>query len=134
MQQRRPHSSVAIEHGGENGGSSTSREARRLERRMAKERRTGGGSGAGGGIKKLRRVKRSTVKYRKSSWGKLWNNEPYVQVAMFSFVMFALAGLSCSKCYIMAVIIMNFTRHGVQQQNHRPNQPNTIVTMPEEAY
>ena len=96
MQQRRPHSSVAIEHGGENGGSSTSREARRLERRMAKERRTGGGSGAGGGIKKLRRVKR-TVKYRKSSWGKLWNNEPYVQVAMFSFVMFALAGLVMFK-------------------------------------
>ncbi|KAL7526134.1 hypothetical protein ACHAXR_001335, partial [Thalassiosira sp. AJA248-18] len=81
-------SSVAVAHGiGENGDSS--REARRLERKTAKERR-------GGGVKKLRRVKRS-AKYRKSAWG--WKSDQYVQLGMLSFGIFSIVGVTIFRMF-----------------------------------
>jgi len=84
MQQRRPHSSVAIPNGND---ESRERERRRLERRLAKERR---------GVKKYKRVKRST-KYQKSSWA--WKSDPYAQVALLSFTVFGLMGITMFRMF-----------------------------------
>mmetsp|Transcript_23378 Transcript_23378/g.50026 ORF Transcript_23378/g.50026 Transcript_23378/m.50026 type:complete len:612 (-) Transcript_23378:218-2053(-) len=83
MQHRRPHSNVTVAN-----GDSDSREERRMERRLAKERR--------GGVKKLRRVKRSD-KYRKSPWG--WKSDPYFQITFLSFSLFSLVGVILFKTF-----------------------------------
>eukprot|EP00578_Thalassiosira_sp_NH16_P029779 CAMPEP_0181078996 /NCGR_PEP_ID=MMETSP1071-20121207/1789_1 /TAXON_ID=35127 /ORGANISM="Thalassiosira sp., Strain NH16" /LENGTH=120 /DNA_ID=CAMNT_0023160359 /DNA_START=44 /DNA_END=403 /DNA_ORIENTATION=+ len=85
MQQRRPHSTVANDNG--------NREIRRLERKLAKERR---------GVKKVRRVKRS-MKYGKSSklsqspWQ--WKSHPHFQIAFFSFGLFSLVGTAVFRMF-----------------------------------
>lgn len=83
MQQRRPHSSVASDHGND------SREQRRLERKLAKERRGGG---------KLRRVKRRDKHYGATSpWDP--RRHPYVQMALLSFAMFSLIGVTVVRMF-----------------------------------
>lgn len=84
MQQRRPHSSVAVA----DGSAGASREDRRAARRLAKERRGGG--------KKLRRVKRSD-KYRRSAWA--FRGNPHFQMAFLSFGLFSLAGITVFKMF-----------------------------------
>ena len=107
MQQRRPHSTVSIPNGNSNattdelGSSSSAREQRRLERRMAKERRTQLSATSGGGVKKLKRVKRRIDKYsrkNKSSLSLVLNN-PLYQAAFVSFSLFALFGMTVYKMF-----------------------------------
>ena len=86
MHQRRPNSNSSATRTGTDNDSKTLEE-RRAERRLAKQRRDGGG-------KKLKRVKRRTIKR-----GKFWlrNN---AEVACFAFGMFALIGVTVFKLLI----------------------------------
>ena len=96
MQQRRPHSTVSIPNGTDE--LSSTREQRRLERRMAKERRTT--SGGVGGVKKLKRVKRIN-KYSKTrnNVSSLLLNNPLYQAAFISFTLFILFGMTVYKMF-----------------------------------
>lgn len=77
MQQRRPHSAVAT------GDGDSSREQRRLERKLARG--------------KLRRVKRRDKHGSPSSWDP--RRYPYVQMALLSFAMFSLIGVTVVRMF-----------------------------------
>mmetsp|Transcript_16172 Transcript_16172/g.30493 ORF Transcript_16172/g.30493 Transcript_16172/m.30493 type:complete len:616 (+) Transcript_16172:258-2105(+) len=107
MQQRRPHSNVAVSNG---GADNISREERRMERRLAKERRA---AGAG---KKLKRVKRSNAKYNNNAllpWLS-WKRDPYVQMTLLSFGLFSLIGITTYRM---------FHDGGTHHMHHSQQQP-----------
>lgn len=88
MQQRRPHSSVADG----NGIAEPSRDQRRLERRLAKERRAAVSATGGGAQKRLRRVKRSD-KYNRSAWASA--ADKHLRMAFIaSFALFGFVGVT----------------------------------------
>jgi len=95
MQQRRPHSTVAIPDG---SGATTTREQRRNERRIAKEKRNNYGT------KKYRRVKRTRTTNNNNSklyriiLGK-WKNDPYLQITFFTFMLCTIFGISIYRMF-----------------------------------
>jgi len=95
MQQRRPHSTVAIPDG---GGVTTAREQRRNERRIAKEKRSNYGT------KKYRRVKRTrtTTNNNNKLYGIIlgkWKNDPYLQITFFTFMLCTIFGISIYRVF-----------------------------------
>jgi len=96
MQQRRPHSTVAIPDG---SGATTTREQRRNERRIAKEKRSNYGT------KKYRRVKRTRTTTNNNNnklygiiLGK-WKNDPYLQITFFTFMLCTIFGISIYRVF-----------------------------------
>mmetsp|Transcript_36979 Transcript_36979/g.75384 ORF Transcript_36979/g.75384 Transcript_36979/m.75384 type:complete len:617 (-) Transcript_36979:128-1978(-) len=86
MHQRRPNSSVIVATRNGSDSDSKSLEERRAERRLAAKQRRDGG-------KKLKRVKRRTIK-----GGKLWwRKNPQLEIACFAFGLFALIGVTMFK-------------------------------------
>ena len=98
MQQRRPHPSAIVGDG--DVASSTSREARRLERRLAKERRDGGGIGIGGiapssnGVGRRRLVR--VVRRARRSSGSLDAHRIAIGL-LASFGLFSLMGMAAYR-------------------------------------
>lgn len=90
MHQRRPNSSVIVATRAGSESDTKSLEERRLERRLAKQRRDGSSSAAG---KKLKRVKRGVVK-RGRMW---WRKDPHIEMAFFAFGLFTLIGVTVFK-------------------------------------
>ncbi|KAL7539188.1 hypothetical protein ACHAWF_006328 [Thalassiosira exigua] len=91
MHQRRHHSAAASSDAALNGAANgESREGRRLERRMAKERR-----GVQG--KKLRRVKKS-VKYGRGKSPFPWDDE-HVKLGLLAFGLFAFFGTTTYRAF-----------------------------------
>jgi hypothetical protein len=84
MHQRRPNSSVIVATKNGSDSDSKSLEERRAERRLAKERRDGG--------KKLKRVKRTTIRGDKSWW-----KNPQFEIFCFAFGLLALIGVTMFK-------------------------------------
>ena len=120
MQQRRPHSTVAIPEGS-GTATTTTREQRRNERRIAKEKRNNYGT-----TKKYRRVKRTTRSTTNNNNNKLygiilgkWKNDPYLQITFFTFMLCTIFGISIYRVF-----------HGGSSSNshapvkHKPFQAN----------
>ena len=107
MQQRRPHSTVAIPDG---GGVTTTREQRRDERRIAKEKRNNYGT------KKYRRVKRTrTTNNNNKLYGIIlgkWKNDPYLQITFFTFMVCTIFGIGIYRVF-----------HGSNSNSHNLDAP-----------
>jgi len=116
MQQRRPHSTVAIPDG---GGGATTREQRRNERRIAKEKRSNYGT------KKYRRVKRTrtTANNNNKLYGIVlgkWKNDPYLQITFFTFMLCTIFGISIYRVFHGS----NSNSHLDAPAKHKPFQAN----------
>ena len=111
MQQRRPHSTVAIPDGSGGATTATTREQRRNERRIAKEKRNNYGT------KKYRRVKRTTRTTNNNSklYGMIlgkWKNDPYLQITFFTFMLCTIFGISIYRVF-----------HGSSSNSHNLDAP-----------
>jgi len=120
MQQRRPHSTVAIPDGGGGATTTTTREQRRNERRIAKEKRNNYGT------KKYRRVKRTTrttANNNNKLYGIIlgkWKNDPYLQITFFTFMLCTIFGISIYRVFHGS----NSNSHLDAPAKHKPFQAN----------
>ena len=93
MHQRRPNSSVIVATRNGSDSDNKSLEEKRAERRLAAKQRRDGG-------KKLKRVKRRTIKGNNLRWRK----NPHLEIACFAFGLLALIGVTVFKLLKISLI------------------------------